>query len=100
MMMLGDGPSSEGGMDGSGDTQAEDVVSAEHPLNERQCAMEEAIDAIVETFGQFEQDSNANGAHYMPESPFAAQGIACSSCAFYDGMRMCEAVKEIGRAHV
>ena len=103
MTMLGDGPTSEGGMDGAGpansgydpsvDPQAEPVISMEHPLNERQTAMEEAIDAIVEAFGQFEQDSNANGAHYMPESPFAAQGIACSSCTFYDGMRMCEAVK-------
>jgi len=106
MALLGEGPASEGGMSAMGapnpgydpsvDPQmadAEEPASVEHPMNARQDALEEAIDCIVETFGQFEQDSGGNGAHYMSESPFTAQGIQCSSCTFYDGMRSCEAVK-------
>lgn len=66
--------------------------AAEHPLNERQCAQKEAIEVVVEAFGLFDQGSGANGAHYMAPSPFAADGLACASCTFYEGSRACEVV--------
>lgn len=104
--MFGEGPSSEGGPANTANTgsgydptvdpqmgEEDDVTSMEHPLNERQSCLDECIDMVVERFGQFEQDAGPNGAHYMPESPFAAQGIVCANCTFYDGMRSCETVK-------
>jgi HK97 family phage prohead protease len=40
----------------------------------------------------FDQGTGAQGAHYMADNPFAAEGLACSNCAFYDGPRACEIV--------
>lgn len=106
MSMMGEGPTSEGGMGDSSpansgydptvDPQMEDDddnFSTEHPLNARQCALEEAIEGIAETFGMFEQDGGPNGARYEAESSFAADGIVCGNCAFYCGTRACEVVK-------
>ena len=71
---------------------AEAPIAAEHPLNERQICMAEATESVVEMFGQFDQSSGPNGAHYMSENPFVADGLACASCTFYDGQRACEVV--------
>jgi HK97 family phage prohead protease len=61
-----------------------------HPVTPRQKALYDAVEAVVETFGQFDQSSGPDGAHYVAASPF--EGLACGSCAFYDGARACEVV--------
>lgn len=55
----------------------------------RQVAQYKADEALVETFGQYDQSDGPDGAHYMVPSPFAYN---CSACAFYDGARACEIV--------
>jgi len=55
----------------------------------RQVAQYKADEALVETFGQYDQGDGPDGAHYMVPSPFAYN---CSACAFYDGARACEIV--------
>lgn len=66
----------------------------EPQLSDRQAAMYEANELIAETFGPWEQGSGSEGAHYMPASanPFAAQGLACHNCVFYEGGGGCEIV--------
>lgn len=63
-----------------------------YPLTPHQVAQIEAEGSIAELFGQYNQGSGPDGAHYVPESPFAAEGLVCSSCAFYEGPRACEVV--------
>ena len=75
-----------------GESEVEMQVAEEHPLNDRQRAQYEAIEAVVEAFGPYDQSAGPNGAHYMAENPFAADGLNCASCAFYDGQRACEVV--------
>jgi hypothetical protein len=55
-------------------------------LNERQTDQAEALCSIVEDYGQFDQSSNANGAHYGDgnNNPFKSDGLVCSSCIFYE----------------
>jgi HK97 family phage prohead protease len=59
----------------------------------RQVMQYENDEKVVDLFGYYTQDSSANGAHYMAESPFVAEGLVCSSCAFYNGARACEIVE-------
>lgn len=64
------------------------AVKAEHEvvaLSERQIAMYENYESIVDMYGMFEQGIGANGAHYMGAegNPFASQGMACGNCVFY-----------------
>lgn len=61
-----------------------------YPVTERQTAIYGALEGIVEVFGKFDQSTGADGAHYVAESPF--DGLACSSCLFYEGARSCEVV--------
>jgi HK97 family phage prohead protease len=63
-----------------------------YPLTPHQVAQVEAESSIAELFGQYNQGSGPDGAHYVPESPFADEGLVCSSCAFYEGPRACEVV--------
>lgn len=56
----------------------------------RQIAQYMADEQLVEVFGQYAQTSDADGAHYVAQSPFP--GLVCGSCAFYDGARQCEIV--------
>jgi HK97 family phage prohead protease len=58
----------------------------------RQKAQYESTESLVELFGQFDQGVGPDGAHYVAESPFAGEGLACSSCVFYEGPRACEVV--------
>lgn len=58
----------------------------------RQVAQYKADESLTETFGKYSQDSGPDGAHFMPMSPFAAEGLMCANCAFYDGARACEIV--------
>lgn len=65
-----------------------------YPLAPRQNAIYDDLEEIVDIFGQFDQGIGADGSHYVgPEAnPFAAEGMVCSSCAFYEGPRACELV--------
>jgi HK97 family phage prohead protease len=63
-----------------------------HPLSPRQKAQYEATESVVELFGQYSQGVDADGAHYAPVSPYAAEGMVCSSCVFFEGGRGCEVV--------
>lgn len=58
----------------------------------RQIAQYQNDEALTEIFGQYSQDSNSEGAHYVAVSPFATEGLVCASCGFYDGARACEIV--------
>lgn len=87
-----DGGGPAAGVDGGDDAAPVSEPASEHPLNERQAAQAEATEALVEAFGLFDQSSGPNGAHYMPVSPFAAEGLACANCAFFEGSRACEVV--------
>lgn len=61
-------------------------------LAPRQMALKMELEEICEVHGGFDQGIGANGAHYVAPSPFAAEGIACASCVFYEGPRGCEIV--------
>jgi len=63
-----------------------------HPLSPRQKAQYEATESLVELFGQYSQGVDADGAHYAEVSPYAADGMVCSSCVFFQGGRGCEVV--------
>jgi hypothetical protein len=55
-------------------------------LNERQADQAEALCMIVEEYGQYDQSSGPDGAHYGDSSknPFKSDGLVCSSCIFYE----------------
>jgi HK97 family phage prohead protease len=74
-------------------TEAREVEGL-YPLAPRQNAIYDDLEEIVDIFGQFDQSIGADGAHYAgPETnPFAAEGMVCSNCAFYEGPRACEIV--------
>lgn len=57
-----------------------------------QLSQYEADERLVELFGKYDKGIGEQGAHYVAESPFADEGIVCSSCAFYEGPRACEIV--------
>lgn len=65
----------------------------ESGLNPRQQAQYESTEWIAETFGKWNQGSDADGAHYMAESPFTEEGIICANCVYYEGGRGCEVVE-------
>jgi len=56
----------------------------------RMAAMYANDETLVETFGQFDQSSGPDGAHYVAESPFP--GLMCSSCVYFEGGNRCEIV--------
>lgn len=63
-------------------------------LNARQYELYGQLECTAEQFGQFDWTNGPNGAHYMPsqENPFAAQGLTCANCIFYQGGATCELV--------
>jgi HK97 family phage prohead protease len=65
---------------------------ADYGLTPRQEAQYETIEWISENFGKWGQGSDAEGAHYVAESPFAEEGLVCSNCVFFEGGRGCEVV--------
>jgi hypothetical protein len=67
-----------------------DMPETIYPVTARQQAMYDATEGVAELFGKFDQGSGPDGAHYVAESPF--DGLACSSCLFYEGARACEVV--------
>ena len=64
----------------------------EENVSPRQDLLENQIKNVVETFGQFDQGIGEAGAHYVAESPFAKEGLVCSSCVFFEGGNACEIV--------
>jgi len=70
----------------------EDTPEPEDLLQPRQTALYEGYERIVEQFGKFDQSSGPNGAHYMADNPFVAEGLACANCVFYEGGQGCELV--------
>lgn len=73
------------------ETRDAEVVGM-YPLTPHQIAQMEAEDEIVGVFGQYDQGSGADGAHYVAASPFVADGLVCSSCVYYEGPRACHLV--------
>ncbi len=65
-----------------------------YPVTPLQNHLYEVLEETVDVFGQFDQGIGAQGAHYVgPDTnPFAAEGMVCSNCAFYEGPRACEIV--------
>lgn len=65
-----------------------------YPPTPRQTLQIAETKAIVETFGQFDQSSGADGSHYTSAemNPFINQGLVCSNCYFFEGGRACEVV--------
>ena len=70
------------------------IDEAAFPPTQRQIMQIAQYESIVETFGQFDQTSGANGSHYAPPevNPFKAQGLICSNCYFFEGGRACHLV--------
>lgn len=61
-------------------------------LTSRQIAAYDAVEDVVELFGEFTQDSGPDGAHYMEESAFP--GLNCANCvAYMSAARACEWVE-------
>ena len=63
-----------------------------YPLTPRQIAQYDNDESLVELFGKYDQGIGPDGAHYMAESPFADEGMVCSSCVFFEGGNACEIV--------
>lgn len=59
----------------------------------RQTAMYELYESIAENFGQWNQGTGADGAHYAEVSPFQDEGLICANCVFYEGGQRCEIVE-------
>ena len=68
-------------------------VDGIYPLTPIQIAQIDADESIVELFGKYDQGIGERGSHYSAESPFADEGLVCSSCANYEGPRACEIVE-------
>lgn len=64
-------------------------------LQPRQKALYQALEIVAEAFGDFDQSSGANGAHYMAadDNPFVEEGLMCANCVFYEGGQRCEIVQ-------
>lgn len=63
-------------------------------LTPRQALQYQETEVIVAQYGQFDQSSGADGAHYAPaaDNPFASTGLVCSNCVFFEGGNACEVV--------
>lgn len=61
-------------------------------FTDRQMRQYFATEKIVGEFGKFEPGIGPDGAHYVPESPFADTGLVCANCLYYEGPRGCEVV--------
>ena len=55
-------------------------------LNDRQAEQAESYCEIVMEFGQFDQSSGADGAHYAggDKNPFKSDGLMCQNCIFFE----------------
>lgn len=64
----------------------------EEALSDRDQALYEALEQVVEQFGDF----SPADAHYMPadDNPFSGKGMVCANCVFYEGGGGCEILQE------
>jgi hypothetical protein len=78
-LMMNDGPQEDG----------EDYSR----YNDRQIAQIHSTEDVVEEFGQYDQGTSADGAHYAPgdKNPFKAEGLVCQHCEFFEA-GACEVV--------
>lgn len=62
-------------------------------LNERQVALYDMYESIVEEYGVFDRGIGANGAHYAEaaQNPFKDEGMVCKNCVFFLANR-CEII--------
>lgn len=74
----------------SAETRSIDDIGYE--VSVRQRAQYEALEGVAELCGKWGPGTDAEGAHYVAASPFADEGLVCSSCVFYEGGRGCELV--------
>ena len=81
------------GYDGKKPKSATKAIDESVTISERQIALYENYEAIVEMYGVFDKGIGANGAHYIEAegNPFKAEGMACKNCVFYLANR-CEIV--------
>jgi ClpP class serine protease len=68
---------------------ATEATTENDGLTPRQRYLVDELEGVVETFGEFNQTSKADGAHYVAASPFVKQGLVCSNCVFFQGGRKC-----------
>lgn len=68
------------------------ITEPEDALSPRQRLLYDKLEEVAETFGQFDQSTGSEGAHYVAISPFASEGLVCSNCVFFQGGRGCELV--------
>ena len=73
------------GYDGMKPKSATKAIDESVTISERQIALYENYEAIVEMYGAFNQGIDANGAHYGPgdANPFKGEGIMCGACVFF-----------------
>jgi hypothetical protein len=73
------------GYDGLKPKSATKAIDESMTLTERQIAMYDTYESLVEEYGVFNQGIGANGAHYGPGdvNSFKAEGIMCGACVFY-----------------
>lgn len=69
------------------------IEESAYEASPRQIAQYQALEDIAEVHGKWNQGSGNEGAHYVAESPFAADGMVCSACYFYEGPNGCEVVE-------
>lgn len=81
------------GYDGARPKSATKAVDESMTLSERQVALYDTIESIVEEYGVFDRGIGANGAHYATaeQNPFKGEGLACKNCVFYLANR-CEII--------
>jgi hypothetical protein len=69
------------------------IEESAYPATPRQIAQYNALEDIAEIHGKWMQDTGSEGAHYVAESPFGAEGLLCQNCYFYEGPQGCEIVE-------
>lgn len=63
-------------------------------LTERQQTQAQDTAELATEFGMFNQGSGADGAHYFEQNPFAAEGVKCGNCIFFNAERsQCQVVE-------
>jgi len=62
----------------------------------RQAALYDVLEQVADVFGPFDLGTGPDGIHYVSaeENPFAADGIRCANCAFFEGGGGCELVSD------
>ena len=62
----------------------------------RQSALYDVLEQVAEVFGPFDTGTGPDGVHYVSaeDNPFAAEGLKCASCAFYQGGGGCELLSD------